>query len=84
MIITFPVKHRWFEKADIILIKQNLLELAAIRIDSGNIVSGIIYLTRPGCGNGKLNWKDVKPICKEYLDDSFIVVEKGISKPPQD
>ena len=29
---------------------------------------------RVGCGNGALDWKDVRPILRRYLDDRFILV----------
>jgi hypothetical protein len=36
-----------------------------------------IYLTRVGCGNGNLDWKDIKPLLEEILTkDRFIVVDR--------
>lgn len=74
-IFTFPVKHQWFEPADPILIVQSAHEL----LESEQEVSGkegqtqIIVLPRPGCGNGQLNWKDVKPLIS-FLPDNFHVI----------
>jgi len=70
-IFTFPVKHNWWEKADFRLIERSCEELARSRISTS------IYLPRPGCGNGKLLWKQVKPILQRYLDNTFVVVHKS-------
>lgn len=70
-LLTFPVKHNWWEKADLNLIERSAKELAEFNfyLDSN------IYLTRVGCGNGKLLWEDVKPVLEKYLiSDRFIVV----------
>lgn len=38
-----------------------------------------LYMTRPGCGNGHLDWEtDVKPVIKNILDDRFVVVDNHI------
>lgn len=40
-------------------------------------------MTKPGCGNGKLDWEtQVKPICEKYLSDlkqSIYIYDKGAS-----
>ncbi len=75
-IITLPVKHNWFEVADLNLIEEGLKELATVREDSGGLISGTIYMVRPGCSNGKRDWEsEVKSICEKYLDDTFVIVE---------
>jgi len=33
-----------------------------------------IIIPRPGCGNGGLNWKDIKPIVKQILDKSWFKI----------
>lgn len=33
-----------------------------------------VILPPPGCGNGQLNWDDVRPILEKHLDDRFVVV----------
>lgn len=70
-IIFFPVKHNWFEKADLALITRSTRELVKLADRTG---LHDVALPRPGCGNGKLNWEYVKPILDLYLDDRFIVV----------
>lgn len=72
-ILTFPVKHNWREKADLNLIEKSCKELVKEAPRQDNI-----YMVRPGCGNGGLDWKDVKPVLEKYLDDRFTVVERSL------
>lgn len=65
---TFPVKHKWWEKADLNLIKQSTAQLFYILQDKVECV-----IPRPGCGNGGLKWDDVKPILKD-LPDNYKVI----------
>ncbi len=76
-LFTFPVKHHWHEPADPDLIEQSARELASFVQDPG-ILAPVkrVYLVRPGCGNGRLKWEDVKPLIAPLLDDRFIVVER--------
>lgn len=77
-LIAFPVKHQWHQKADIDLIKKSCKELIDVCkiIDSMEEKENSIYLPRPGCGNGGLQWKVVKPIIEELLkSNKFKVVE---------
>lgn len=66
---SFPVKHNWYEVADIELIKRSCKELMALLEPSD-----IVLLPRPGCGNGKLRWDDVRPAIAPLLDDRVAVV----------
>lgn len=72
-IVTFPVKHHWNQPAD-----ENLIRISAVRIKGAMDARGIkdIYIPRPGCGNGSLNWEaQVKPILEPiFNDDRFIIV----------
>lgn len=71
-LITFPVKHNWWERADLELIKQSAQELNNL---SGVIGAAPVYLPRPGCGNGGLRWEEVKPVIEPILkSDQFTVV----------
>jgi hypothetical protein len=72
-LITLPVKHNWYEKADIDLIK---ISCDSLRGDLSALELEKIYLVRPGCGNGQLKWADVKPEIEKILDDRFIIVER--------
>lgn len=66
-LLTFPVKHKWFEKADLELIEHSCVQLLYV-------VDRPIYLPMVGCGNGKLKWIDVKRVLDQYFDDTFTVV----------
>lgn len=74
IILTFPVKHQWNQKADRQLIADSCMQAhhMANRFGWESIV-----LPRPGCGNGGLDYeKDVKDIVRMLLDDRFRVITK--------
>ena len=70
-IVTFPTKYHWRDDSDALLIEQSCNELIELTDEKGwtNIL-----LPRPGCSNGKLEWRDVKLIIEPLLDDRFTVV----------
>jgi hypothetical protein len=72
LILSFPVKHNWWEKADMELIRKSCQELIEY-LDVTKPLQNVL-LPRPGCGNGKLQWKDVKREIKPLLDDRITVV----------
>ena len=74
-IITFPVKHNWFEKADLKLIEISAKSLIKSLNSMTFTQEDKIYLPRVGCMNGGLDWKDVKPILEKYLDERFVVCD---------
>ncbi len=78
-LITFPVKHNWWEAADLDLIDRSAREL--LKIIEVNKINEAIYLPRPGCGNGKLKWEDVKKILSPILksDQIHIVTYRRIN-----
>lgn len=69
-LIIFPVKHNWWEPASIELIKMSTAWLKEYAENNG-IVSQF-HLPRPGCGNGRLRWEDVKPLL-ECLPDNVAI-----------
>ena len=72
-LITFPVKHNWWEAADLGLIERSAREL--LKIIEVRKIKEPIYLPRPGCGNGRLKWEDVKKILSPILkSDQFHIV----------
>ena len=76
-IVTFPVKYNWYEKADLDLIDRSARELKTL-FPEGSSGLDPIYLVRPGCMNGKLDWEDVKPVLEKYLNNNFIIVERNL------
>jgi len=84
-LVTFPTKHDWRNDSDMPLIERSLSQLVSLA-DVGRLeyysrefaadLGSPIYLVRPGCKNGGLDWKDVKPLLERYLNDRFVVVER--------
>ena len=78
-IISFPVKYNWWENADIELIRRSSRQLKFLNSD--NLFAEhnkLICMPHVGCGNGKLLWKDVKPIIETYLSefDNIVICDK--------
>lgn len=75
-IFSFPVKHNWWEDADIELIKRSCQQLEdwidRVNFEYGQDIQKVL-LPRPGCGNGKLKWPDVKPEIEAILSDRVYV-----------
>lgn len=69
-VVSLPVKHAWFEGADPKLITLSIQQLISLRNTFG---WRQVTLPRPGCGNGGLDWKEVRPLLTG-LDDRYVVV----------
>jgi O-acetyl-ADP-ribose deacetylase (regulator of RNase III) len=78
LIINFPTKDKWRKKSEINYIHQGLSELVKL-INSLKIKS--IAIPPLGCGNGGLNWTEVKPLIIEYLTPVSDSVEILIYEP---
>lgn len=72
LVVSFPVKHHWMEKADPVLIKESAIALKRIADEAS---WKVCVMPRPGCGNGGLKWEQVKPILAPILDDRFHVID---------
>lgn len=69
-IFTFPVKHNWWEKADLALIDKSVWQLIYLVTE---MQLDRVCLPRVGCGNGERTWEEVKSLL-EPLDERFTVV----------
>ena len=73
---TMPVKHNWWEEADLNLIQTS----ARMLVNAANLndqwkTGFTVVMPRPGSGNGRLDWEtSVKPAIKDILDDRFHVI----------
>lgn len=74
-IISLPTKNHWKDRSDIDLIENSIKSI----VDIADTHPGFrrIGMTRPGCGNGGLNWELVKSFIKPYLDDRFLIFDNG-------
>ncbi|VVB51706.1 Uncharacterised protein [uncultured archaeon] len=72
-VIAFPVKHVWYEKADLELIRSSAHWLGQIAAKRSQ--SNLFILPRPGCGNGHLSYSDVRPILVDLLPDNVYVID---------
>ena len=68
-LITFPVKYHWKAQADLLLIEQSAKILGKLM----RFIGHNVYMPKVGCGNGQLDWEDVKPILEKYCPDVIIV-----------
>ena len=71
-LVTFPTKYHYRNDSDILLIQHSAEFLSNWFSNKPQIEA--IYIPRPGCGNGNLNWEDVKLVIEPILDDRFTVV----------
>lgn len=64
-ILLFPTKESWRKPSKLEYIEKGLEKFVNSYADK-NITS--IAFPRLGCGNGELDWNDVKPIMEKYLN----------------
>lgn len=69
-IYTFPTKTNWWKRSDIGLIIRSCKQLVNLTPHNRTV-----YMVRPGCGVGRLPWRDVRPKIENLLDDRFVIVE---------
>lgn len=78
-VINFPTKKHWRHPARIEWVREGLVALNKVIRDK-QIKS--IAIPALGCGNGGLNWSDVRPVIQQYLSD-LTEVEIIVYEPPQ-
>jgi len=72
-LVSFPVKNHYSETASLSLIERSCQQV----VDMANRMGWRkIVIPQPGCGCGRLNWEQVRPICLKYLDDRFYIITK--------
>lgn len=70
-ILNFPTKNHWRYPSKLEWIEEALKYFAK---NYKKVDFGTIAFPKLGCGNGKLDWKDVKPLMIKYLDNLDIDV----------
>ena len=71
-LVAFPTKDHW--KNDSLI---DLIRLSALTLRSTSDIMGwkAILMTRPGCGNGGLEWSRVRNEIS-FLDDRFRIIDR--------
>jgi len=73
LILLFPTKEHWKDSSKIEYIDDGLrtfcLELLPFLVEfAGRDIKSIAF-PKLGCGNGGLDWEDVKPVMERWLND---------------
>ncbi len=76
-LITFPTKHVWMDDSDLELIERSAVQLAEQYEEAYQLGADLpkIYMPKPGCANGNLNWEDVEPIIECTLAHLVTIVD---------
>jgi len=74
-VITFPTKHHWKDKSSIDLIKKSCRELMELLNTYPQHIPAV-WLPRPGCKHGGLQWEEVKSAISPLLDSRVIVIDR--------
>lgn len=64
-ILLFPTKENWRNPSKMEYIEKGLMKFVNTYAEKG--ITSIAF-PRLGCGNGGLDWKDVKPLMEKYLN----------------
>lgn len=74
--VSLPVKHHWGDSADPVLIRKSIQRMASLlRVYDW---SGLVFLPRPGCGNGGLKWEDIRGMVTDLVAATWDVKEVAI------
>jgi hypothetical protein len=87
-LFSFPTKEHWKDDSDLLLIERSAQELMAVMDEQDKRAAELgtdpnfgldtkVYLPRPGCGLGNLNWEHVRIPLHDILDDRVVAVTHG-------
>lgn len=79
-IFAFPTKYDWRKPSVLSLIKRSAMQLVEL-VDEECAKANkelTTVMPPPGCGNGGLDWWDVRAILEPILDDRFTVLAGGL------
>ncbi len=65
-VLLFPTKEHWRNPSRLEYIEQGLIKFSNIYAESG--ITSIAF-PKLGCGNGELNWDEVRILMEKYLKD---------------
>lgn len=84
MLLLFPTKENWRYPSKLSYIEQGLKHFCDNYAQRG--ITSIAF-PKLGCGNGELDWDDVRPLMERYLKDLpidvYIYLDKGLQKEPE-
>lgn len=80
-VLLFPTKEHWRNPSRLEYIEAGLKKFVETYAEKG--ITSIAF-PRLGCGNGELNWDDVKPIMEKYLKKLPIPIYIYLGKNPDE
>ena len=71
-VVSFPTKDHWRYPSKLELIKQSAFRLKAGWQKLGS--QHTVYLPRPGCGLGGLQWNQVRKVISPYFEEPNFII----------
>ena len=71
-VYSLPTKHHWKDASPLDLVVRSICELNQLAGD----IEEKIYIPRPGCQNGRLNWLDVRMEIEPHMRN-LVLVERS-------
>jgi hypothetical protein len=73
--ITFPVKEQWFDTASLYLIGRSCRQTNELFERHCETIQKI-FIPHVGCGNGRLQWRLVRPILENHCEGNYTIVSR--------